>query len=211
MYTILDFEFNQGFEFDTNPTAINPQCRFEIIQIGAVKVNENFEIIDEFNIFIKPVIYKRLHPYVERMTGIKAEMLKNAPEFPSAFEKFKEFIGESKILGIWGSSDLRALYRNMTYHKLLDSSLILEYVDIQQLTTAYLKYGKGGTIGLKNAVETFKIPIDEEFHNALSDAKYTARVFAKICTEKPVIKIFNSKHVPKPKVTKAKSKKIKTN
>lgn len=207
MYTVLDFEFNQGFEFDTNPTAINPNCRFEIIQIGAVKVNENFEIIDKFNIYIKPVIYKRLHPYVEKITGIKPEMLKNATNFTDAFNQFKKFIGDSKILCIWGSSDLRALYRNMNYYNMIENSLILEYIDVQQLTTKYLKYSKGGTIGLKNAVNALGLNEEEDFHNALNDAIYTARVFAKICDKQPTIKIFNSKHIPKPKPAKVKHKK----
>ena len=70
-YIVLDLEFNQPFHFKTGfQTTLHPDCPFEIIQIGAVKLNEQFTILDEFNILIKPVIYPRIHPYVEKITNL---------------------------------------------------------------------------------------------------------------------------------------------
>lgn len=199
-YIVLDLEFNQGYDFEKNKTLnIIPQCRFEIIQIGAVKLNNNFEVIDKINLYIKPILYKEIHPYVKKITGLNEEFLKDKPIFKENYHEFKNFVGEDEdtIYCVWGPSDLRALYRNMEYYKLLEDYLILKYIDVQALATTYLNFNKGSKIGLKHAIELFKLPIDEQFHDALNDAKYTADIFKKIGNTNTIIKVFNSKNIPK--------------
>ena len=197
MYTVIDFEFNQAFDFEDKPTVFNPDCRFEIIQIGAVKLNDSLDIVDKISILIKPQLYTRMHPYVEKITGITIDMLEDKPTFSEAFAAFLDFIGSSKILCVWGNSDIRALYRNITYHHIKEPPILIQYVDVQQLTTRHLKYSRGGTVGLKNAVEMLNLPIDNTltFHDALSDAIYTAKVFKAIHLDNIVIKVFNSNHI----------------
>lgn len=75
MFTILDFEFNQAFSMNNGKDMVNPKCRFEIIQIGAVKVDDNYDIVDEFNILIKPNIYPNIHPFVEKITDLQIKIL----------------------------------------------------------------------------------------------------------------------------------------
>jgi DNA polymerase III epsilon subunit-like protein len=197
MYTFLDFEFNQAFDFDDNPVQVNENCRFEIIQIGAVRMDEALNITDNISIMIKPTIYPRMHPYVSKITGITAEMLADKPLFPDAYKRFREFIGDDKLLCTWGTSDIKALYRNMMYHNLAKPPVRIEYIDVQSIATRYLKFSHGGNIGLKNAVEALKLPISEQFHDARCDALYTAEVFKTIKPEKPEIKVFNSAHLKK--------------
>jgi inhibitor of KinA sporulation pathway (predicted exonuclease) len=197
MYTVLDFEFNQAFDFEDEAVAVNPKCRFEIIQIGAVKVDKNFKITDSFDRLIKPQIYPRMHPYVQKITGWTNDSFKNEEDFPQVYKAFRDFIGEDKILCTWGSSDINALYRNLTYHKLVHTPVIIEYMDLQNIVTKKLHYSRGGTIGLKNAVELLGIKEEQQFHNALCDAIYTAKVFEAVAPDKPEIKIFNSAHIKK--------------
>lgn len=81
-YIVLDLEFNQAFPFKSGKKVEpNPECPFEIIQIGAVKLNEHFEQLDSFNCMISPQIYPRLHPFVEKITGIRPKMLAGQPIF----------------------------------------------------------------------------------------------------------------------------------
>lgn len=197
MLTVLDLEFNQAFDFGDGGGEPNPACRFEIIQIGAVKLDANYEITDEFSINIKPELYKKIHPYVEKITGLTISDFVDAPSFNEAYAEFHNFMGQDKILGTWGYSDIKALYRNIIFNNILKQPIIINYVDIQKIATQYLKYSKGGNIGLKNAVELFGIKIDESkhFHNAFADAYYTAQVLKKIYPEKLPVRIFNSKHI----------------
>ncbi len=196
---VLDLEFNQAFDFGDHErgSEVDPKCRFEIIQIGAVKTDELYNVTDSFNILIKPIIYPRIHPYVEKITGFTGKDFYGAPNFPEAYAKFRKFVDGDLVLGTWGYSDIKALYRNITYHRLTEDPVIIKYVDIQQIATKYIGFSKGGAIGLKNAVEALNITIDEDkhFHNASGDAYYTARILRKICPDKPLIRIFNSKHI----------------
>ena len=198
-YIVLDLEFNQAYDFEKNKTILLiPSCRFEIIQIGAVKLDDNFNVIDKINLYIKPNLYKQMHPYVEKITGITADFLEDKPLFKDAYIDFEKFLGdEEHIFCVWGSGDLKALYRNLSYYDILKSDLILKYVDVQNLTTKHLKYSKGGCIGLKKAIELLELPIKEDFHDALNDAMYTAEIFKKIFPNKLNLKVFNSKNVKK--------------
>lgn len=198
-YIVIDLEFNQAYDFDdNNPTILNPKCRFEVIQIGAVKLNGNFEIIDKANYFIKPKLYKRIHPYVQKITGLTMKDLENKKTFPEVFKDFSDFAyteGEDKILCVWGKSDIKALYRNLSFYGIVSSPLIIKYIDVQKLATAYLKYSKGGTIGLKNAAEALGLATEEPFHDAYYDALYTAKILNIVKTDPLQIKIFNSAHI----------------
>ena len=177
-YIVFDLEFNQAFDFKTGSySKSNPECPFEIIQIGAVKLNSHFDTIGEFNCYIKPVIYKRLHPYVEKITGITQEIMENGINFNSAYEELSSFVSKDDILCSWGGDDVKALFRNIRYHKLSSSAMPDRYMNIQSFATTYLKYEPGKAIGLKNAVELLELQIESDFHNALNDAMYTAEIF----------------------------------
>ncbi len=192
-YIVLDLEFNQPFPFKSGPHAeLNPECPFEIIQIGAVKLNENFEITDSFNYMIKPQIYPRIHPFVEKITGITGDQLKNCNSFPEAFSAFVNFLGEEKnILCTWGIDDIKSLYKNILFYN-LDIRLIPEqYVNVQTYASSYLNYESGKNIGLKNAVTELKLEISSSFHDALHDAEYTAKIFRIVRPEKLIPDTFH--------------------
>ena len=127
-YIVLDFEFNQAFDFVNNVKGdSNPRCRFEIIQIGAIKLDENFKIIDSFNKLIKPQIYKLIHPHVQKITGLVNDNFTNCPLFIDVYTDFTKFIGnKSYIMCTWGNSDIRALYRNLDYYNLITSPVIIK-------------------------------------------------------------------------------------
>ncbi|WMI80173.1 3'-5' exonuclease [Anaerotignum sp. MB30-C6] len=178
-YIVLDLEFNQSFPFKTGETvAPVAECPFEIIQIGAVKLNKSFQQIDEFNAMIQPQIYPRLHPFVEKITGLTEDKLKDQQKFTDAFRKFITFIGdEDAILCTWGADDIKSLFRNILYYKLDTNSITNKYLNVQNFATAYLNYEAGKAIGLKNAVTELNIKAESPFHDALNDAIYTAKVF----------------------------------
>lgn len=206
---VLDFEFNQGFDLDGVCEPVNPKCRFEIIQIGAVKLDKDYNILGEFNSYIKPLIYKKMHPMVKRITGITEEDLEKSPFFPEVYSKFKNFMGDTPVVGIWGNSDIRVLYRNASYYNLASAPYLVEYTDIQSLATKSLHYSAGGSIGLKNAVEMLGLDVTRPFHNALDDAYYTAEVLKAISPGKLNLKVFNSSHIKSVQPQKPKVRSIK--
>lgn len=178
-YIILDLEFNQPFNFPTGKIYKTvPLCPFEIIQIGAVKVNEDFEVVDKFNSFVRPQIYPRLHPFVEKITDIHKKDLMNQPLFPEVYNRFLKFIGGSdSVFCIWGNDDVKFLFRNLLFHKLSHEELPKRYVNIQLYASKCLATENGTAVGLKTAVTELNIKCDLPFHDALNDAIYTTEVF----------------------------------
>ena len=180
-YIVFDLEFNQGFDKTLNKTVSNERCPFEIIQIGAIKLDSNFNMIDTFNKYVKPEIYKDIHPFIQDMTGITKSDVKDASNFPQVYKEFKKFISSKKsVLCVWGTSDLKELYRNVNYYNLPSKTLPKSYINIQEYASKYFKNPTGKSIGLQNAISILGIEQNRSYHDALNDAYYTTQVFIKI-------------------------------
>ena len=184
-YIVFDLEFNQGFDKKLNKTVSDEKCPFEILQIGAVKLDADLNIIDTFNTFVKPNIYKEIHPFIKKMTNIIHEDVKDAPNFPQAFNNFKEFMNNDKnILCVWGKGDLKELYRNIKYYNLSTENLSNTYINVQHHASIYFNNPTGKSIGLQNAITLLQLNQDKSYHNALNDAYYTSLVFKNIFNDK---------------------------
>lgn len=182
-YIVFDLEFNQGYKYKRkNKSRIDLKCRFEIIQIGAVKLNSDLQTVGRLDLLVKPKVYAHLHHFISEMTDITIDKLKKADSFKVVYDKFVKFIGDDSILCTWGVSDMRELVNNINYHKLDLNLLTKNYIDIQRLASTNLDMPHGNSIGLKNAVEALKLPHESQFHDAFNDAFYTAEVFKKIFT-----------------------------
>lgn len=202
-YIIYDLEFNQkNNDFLDNTSNQRNNIPFEIIQIGAVKLNENFEVISTFNTLIKPTIYKTVHPIVKNLTNITDAQLLHCNDFPTVYKDFLDFIGNDEIIiCVWGMVDIKELIRNVNFHN-LSALPIYKYIDIQTYASKYLKTEKKSKIGLKNAIELLKIPISGNFHDAFNDAYYTSEIFKIIYDNKmkPIVyKAYNYRKATKPK------------
>jgi len=66
--------------------------RQEIIEIGAIKINEAYQITEEFQIFVKPSRHPILSEFCKELTSIRQEDVDAAPPFPMALDLFKEWI-----------------------------------------------------------------------------------------------------------------------
>lgn len=205
-YIVFDLEFNQGFDKKLNKTVSDEKCPFEIIQIGAVKLNSNLDTIDTFNTFVKPNIYKEIHPFIKKMTGINNENVKNAPCFSDSFAMFKSFMNSKEnILCVWGNGDLKELYRNIKYYNLSTQNLSNNYIDVQHHASIYFNNPSGKSIGLQNAITLLELNQDKSYHNALNDAYYTSLVLKKIFNNKIETKNYNFNNDDKKKsITKRK-------
>ncbi len=153
----------------------------EIVQIGAVKMNSKKEIIDCFESVIKPDGIKKMNKAVSRLTGITDEMLEDADGFETVLERFKAWCGEEYVFLIWGFDDIRILVNNIKFHGLDVSWLPPNYnaqvVFCKQNNLEKRQYA------LSFALEYCKIDTSEQFHDALNDAEYTARVLATLDLE----------------------------
>ena len=108
-YIVFDLEFNQGYNFAKGTKSlINPECPFEIIQIGAIKLDEHFETIGTLDIIVKPEIYTTLNPFVKELTGITMDELNKGKSFKEMYKDFSNFMKtERSVLCVWGIADIK--------------------------------------------------------------------------------------------------------
>ncbi|MBU3189063.1 exonuclease domain-containing protein [Clostridium bowmanii] len=192
-YIVFDLEFNQGYNFGVeSENIINPKCPFEIIQIGAIKLNENFEKISTLDILIKPEIYTTLNPFVKNITGLTMDELDKGKSFKEMYSEFMQFIQPAHcVLCVWGAADIKELFRNIEYHGLDAATVPTEYINIQSYASKALNCKRGINIGLSNAAQLLDIPIESQLHNAFNDAYYTAEVFKIIYSNEIKIKVYD--------------------
>ena len=176
-YIVLDLEWNQAaYKIDEEE-----DLPFEIIEIGAVKLDQNGEKVEEFQKLIRPQVYPFLVRRTRELTGWTDRDLDDKGEdFEIACEKFLEWCGKEYIFCIWGPSDLTQLERNMAYYNLkLPWKYPFKYLDVQKLYALQEKEGKTRR-ALEYVIEKYEIPTDRPFHHAVDDAAYTAMVFQRI-------------------------------
>ena len=176
-YIILDLEWNQPISWSSQVyRRVGDRLIFEMIQIGAVKLNPDLSISDTVSIPISPTQYLKIHPRIRRMTGLGEEELAGAPAFREALEQFISWCGEDYVLLTWGCDDVSVLYQNISFFECGDLTLP-PLCDIQKLFAQV--HQMKDRPSLQKAMELMNIPADESlsFHNARNDAWYTALVF----------------------------------
>ena len=129
-YIVFDLEWNQGMNEE-----IEDDLKFEIIELAAIKLNADLDIIDEFRQVVRPVIYKKLHPIIKDLTGFSEKELKKGISFEECISKFLEWIGtEEYRFCTWATQDLYELQKNMNHYGMnLVKKPPLYYYDIQKL------------------------------------------------------------------------------
>lgn len=181
-YIVLDLEWNQspdGKDFSRQ------DLPFEIIQIGAVKLNDQFKQISQFNRFVRPTVYHTLHRKVKELLDITMEDIVDKGEnFEDVFEEFIKWCGNPYIFCTWGSMDLTELQRNMKFYNIsypFDRPFL--FYDVQKLYSLCFQDGKQ-RITLQHAIEQLEVPQIEGYHSADNDARYTAQVLSLLDMEK---------------------------
>lgn len=176
-YIVFDLEWNQcPYGKDRE----NEKIPFEIIEIGAVKLNEEREIVDQFQCLIQPVVYKKLHRRTQEIIGLDMKTLEKGLPFYRAVRLFLKWCGTEYMFCTWGNMDLVELQRNMKYYGLLQ--LIegpIRFLDVQKLFSLTFEDGTSRR-SLEYGVEYLHINRQGDFHRALSDAFYTAEVLKQI-------------------------------
>lgn len=179
-YIVFDLEWNQSPQGKEGTIEHFP---FEIIEIGAVKLDEYFSPVGEFHRLISPAVYPQLHFKILEVTHLDMKTLKkDGIPFSEAAEEFLAWCGEEYVFVTWGSMDLTELQRNMVYSKMeLPFSMPLMYYDLQKLYSLLYEDGRE-KLSLDQAVEALSIEVDKDrpFHHALDDAFYTGQVMARM-------------------------------
>lgn len=200
-YIVLDLEWNQGVENLKEENYLN----FEVIEIGATKLNNDRAIISKFSQIIKPQVHHELHNITSKLIHMQMEELENGRPFVEVMQEFLEWCGKDYVFCTWGPLDLTELQKNMKYYGMEPlKSTPFRFYDVQKLFSMEFEDGKSRR-SLEYAVDYLEIEKDIPFHRAYSDAYYTGKVFERIRSgevlEKYSYDIFNPPQNRKEEVT----------
>ena len=202
-YIIVDFEMNPLAREYKEERKI---CRLEIIEIGAVVMDESFLILGEFKTLVKPQFNDMIYKKYETLTGISTQMVSSAPVFATAYELFVnwcESYGSEYEVYAWSDSDYHQLTSEMQLKNYQKEEMLRPlscWFDFQKEYTE--KLGLEQIISLEKALNYANVTFEGRMHDALCDAKNTAELFAIVRNEercnavlKTVIEAFRPKKV----------------
>ena len=174
-YVVVDLEWNQAMSSKSSVFNKLPiHLRGEIIEIGAVKLDENMRPTEEFTIDVKPVYFRRMHYKVKKITGFDKERLSHGVGFPEALERFRAWCGDDVTFLTWGCDDQGILEQNIIIHD-LDWDWIAGWINLQLIYNLQTG-GDKNQKSLASAMEHFEIEQTRVAHDALGDAYNTALV-----------------------------------
>ena len=183
-YIVLDMEWNQPWPGSPSARRVLPvQIRGEIIQIGAVRLTEDQQVSDEFQVLIKPKYYRRLNRRVSKLTGIKESQLRDeGVSMNEAMEQFRAWCGEDVIFLTWGFDDITILRENLRLYG-ISENWVSRWFNAQMIFNVQTD-GSTAQKALKTAMEIFEIEATRPAHDALGDAYHTALICAKLDLKK---------------------------
>lgn len=175
-YIVFDLEWNQS---PIGQAGEHPRMPFEIIEIGAIKLDKDFKYVDEFRRLITPKLYPKLHKYIRGILNYdERELRKKGTTFKKACTEFLEWCDsddEEYTFCTWGPSDLSYLQCNMDFYRMPQLPFPLKFYDVQQIYAE--KYTKDKKIcKLEKAVDKLDLEMTRSFHAAINDAYYTSKI-----------------------------------
>lgn len=181
-YTILDLEWD-GVYYEPKKRYIN-----QILQIGAVKLDRNFKVVDTFERTIRSSISDKVSGRFTRLTGITNEDMLGGVPLSTAVLEYNAWIDEDTVTMTWSNSDL---YTVMDNEKNLIKGIkfnIDYYLDLQsyiQSEMILMGYEVKSQIALSDAAEKLGVKIEGlELHTAKDDSLVCAALLKKFFNKK---------------------------
>lgn len=180
MFIIYDTEYTTWKGCQENGWTGNQKK--EIVQISALKVNDNFEVIEVFNQLCQPIINPTLSDYFINLTHITNEQVQaDGIPFTEAYEQFKSFVGNLVCYShSWGKdflhkSDGEVIEENLKINN-MDSDNSITYRNLasvfKQLYDKHnisVKSQSSGEIVKILKIEDKLASLNLDVHNALFD------------------------------------------
>ena len=153
-----------------------PRNEMEIIEIGAVIAEAmTYDVIDEFQTFVRPTRHPRLTHFCKDLTTIRQIEVDIAPPFPQAIEDLKQWLRAypAALFCSWGQYDKVQFERECYYHR-------VEYPfgkSHRDLKAEFARtQGLRKPVGMTVALRSVGMPMRGTHHRGIDDAKNIARL-----------------------------------
>lgn len=170
-HVFLDFEMNPIAAENRSP---DDPVRHEIIEIGAVKLDPDYRLIDRYDKFVRPernTITKK----ITSLTGITQADVENAPVLADALEDFADWIGEGPVrVYSWSDSDRIQLFGECDLKELYIPDPFFRWMDFQRVYTRLVGLSRRSNLSLQNAIGSVEQSFEGRQHRAVDDAEMSA-------------------------------------
>lgn len=176
---LVDFEWHiiaKEFTLDKE------KAGHEIIEFGAVMLDEENNEIQSFKRYVKPRFVTEVSKKIQKLTGITTEMLSDADDFAIVLNEFLTWCsagGDHYDIYSWSDSDLLQIKYEMELKNIevTDAAqyMLDHWIDLQQEYGTDLGFDK--QVSLANALFTAGLDPVGRAHDALDDARNTAVLY----------------------------------
>lgn len=176
-YIILDLEWDSAY-YPKENRFIN-----QILQIGAVKLDQSFDIVDTFEQNIRSSFSKKVSGRFARLTGITTPKMLVGLPFGEAVDRYNRWAGNDTVTMTWSDSDLYSIKENEESLLAGKKFAIGKYLDLQKFVQGEMRlngYEDKNQISLSGAAELLDISTDDfELHTAKDDSLVCQRLLKK--------------------------------
>ncbi len=162
-----------------------PLLSHEIIQFGAVMLDENYNIESTFLALVKPS-YCCLSLATTQLTGITGKMLEDAKDFVSVFSEYCNWLGAEDVSTYcWSEQDYKQIWDEISAkarHRYDLLEPLKTFVDLQKTFGDILQ--AKNAVSFDSALQLSRCQFVGKRHTALAGAFNTARILRKIATSK---------------------------
>lgn len=141
----------------------------EIIEIAAIRV-KNGMAVSTFQQLVKPT--EPIDIFITGITGITDEMVAESPSISEVLPRFREFLGDTVILGQNTGFDVNFLYDS--YMEIFNEPLFQDYINIMRFSKKLFPEMEHHR--LSDIAEACGIS-GGSYHRALNDCEYTYRSY----------------------------------
>lgn len=156
--------------------------QMETIEIGAVKLNSELKIVDEFTTYVRPIIHPILSDFCVRFTSITQQDVDQARLLPDAFQSFLNWIGSSPFVWYsWSDYDRQRLLGDLERHRQPIPKRILNHRDLKRMYAESENLPQ--QVGMRRALKNLGVEFEGRSHRGIDDAKNTAIILRHVLSK----------------------------
>lgn len=157
----------------------------EIIEIGAVKLGPDLEILSTYHSYVRPLTNPILTPYCITTNQVTQEQVDNAPTFVQMYKEFMPWIGVGRIkMMSWGTRGKRYFFYNCQMYgkpfKWVNSNI--------NLKNHFSRISDIDNPTLKTALDYYHIPYSNYKHSSLDMAQNVANLVTCMKDDLPFVR-----------------------
>lgn len=156
-----------------------PNNETEIIEIGAVKTDLDYNIIDELSVIVKPTRHSILTRFCTELTTITQEMVDDGVLLREALDKVKELWDYNTLFCSWGYYDRNQLQRECK-RKGIDYPFDEKHLNIKVGVADRIGLSSSREGSLGNVMRILGMTFEGTPHRGICDARNMVSVLKKV-------------------------------